>query len=146
MYPSETTVKTDAIRRLTFEAGHRVYGHESKCAALHGHSYKVEIEASAPSLDGLGRVIDFSVLKERIGTWIDENWDHATILHERDPLGDILAHEFQKVFVLPYNPTAENIGRYLVEVVGPEELADTNVTVTAVIIYETENCKVRVSL
>lgn len=46
-------------RVLEFDAGHRVVNHESKCATLHGHRYKVEIVAAAPGLDSLGRVIDF---------------------------------------------------------------------------------------
>ena len=53
-------------RRLCFEAGHRVYGHESKCANLHGHSYKVE-RGLRSGAGRVGRVIDFSVLKEKIG-------------------------------------------------------------------------------
>ena len=47
-------------RRLEFDAGHRVYQHESKCNHVHGHRYVVEVEATG-TLDGLGRIIDFSV-------------------------------------------------------------------------------------
>src|SRR5262245_1237278 len=129
-------------RRLTFEAGHRVYGHESKCANVHGHSYKAEIEASA-ELDQLGRVIDFSVLKERIGGWLDSNLDHAFIAWGNDPLVDQLPQT--KLYVMPTNPTAENIAGHLLDVC-PVLLEGTGVTVTRVVIHETENCKAEARL
>ena len=58
-------------RRLEFDAAHRVLRHESKCATLHGHRYRVDIEVSAPKPDSAGRAVDFSVLKTIIGGWID---------------------------------------------------------------------------
>ena len=44
-------------RRLTFCAGHRVLGHESKCAHPHGHNYVVYVTAEAEQLDDVGRVM-----------------------------------------------------------------------------------------
>ena len=72
-------MKTTATRRLQFCAGHRVHDHESECRNLHGHNYVVFLTAASTSddpLDKLGRVIDFGVLKEKFGAWIDEWWDH----------------------------------------------------------------------
>ena len=63
---------------------HRIPRHESKCAAFHGHRYAAELTCLAP-LDDRGRVIDFGVVKERVGGWIDENWDHTAILQRDDP-------------------------------------------------------------
>ena len=60
-----------ATRRLQFAAGHRVHGHEGKCRHLHGHNFVVFLTAAAENLDAVGRVIDFGVLKERIGGWIE---------------------------------------------------------------------------
>ena len=56
----------EITRRLEFDAGHRVLGHEGKCKNLHGHRYSAEITVTAPDLDGLGRVIDFGVIKEKV--------------------------------------------------------------------------------
>jgi 6-pyruvoyltetrahydropterin/6-carboxytetrahydropterin synthase len=136
-------------RKLEFDAAHRVMNHESKCATLHGHRYVVEIEATAPELDGLGRVIDFSVLKQKIGTWMDTEWDHTTIICEDDVktlqgLHGIPAHK--PVFVAPFNPTAENMANYLLRVICPILLRDTSVTVTSVTIWETPNCKATAKL
>ena len=78
----ESTVT--CTRRLEWDAMHRIPRHESKCAAFHGHRYAAELTCLAP-LDDRGRVIDFGVVKERVGGWIDENWDHTAILQRDDP-------------------------------------------------------------
>lgn len=133
-------------RRLQFCAGHRLLGHEGKCAMLHGHNYVALIEAAAP-LDPVGRVIDFAVIKERVGGWIEEHWDHGFLAHRDDQwVVDALraaAHVLprgQRLFLMPYNPTAENIARYLGEEVGPQVLFDEGVAITSVTVWETENC------
>lgn len=40
-------------RRLQFCAGHRVLGHEGKCARPHGHNYTLFVTAKAVKLDHL---------------------------------------------------------------------------------------------
>ena len=130
-------------RLLEFDAAHRVMNHESKCATLHGHRYKIEIEATAPNLDAIGRVIDFSVIKAKIGTWLDAEWDHTTILSSEDEQTIQALHaapSFKPVFIAPWNPTAENMAKHLLEVVCPEQLAGTDVAVTRVRVWETPNC------
>ena len=67
-------------RRFQFCAGHRVHRHESKCRNLHGHNYVLFVTVTAPELDSLGRVIDFSIIKGLVGDWIDSKWDHGFIL------------------------------------------------------------------
>lgn len=117
--------------------------HESKCATLHGHRYVVEITATAPALDGIGRVIDFSVLKQKIGTWLDEAWDHTTLLCHED-LQTIEALDkapgFKKPWIAPFNPTAENMASFLLKEICPKLLEGTDVTVTKVTVWETPNC------
>lgn len=134
-------------RRLQFCAGHRVYLHESKCANLHGHNYVVFIEARADQLDAIGRVIDFSVLKERYGRWIEEYWDHGFIYNAADQFCDNIfrGKPDNKYFLFDRNPTAENMAWFLLKL-GPELMSDTGITITKVTIYETENCSAEVSL
>lgn len=130
-------------RILEFDAAHRVMNHESKCANMHGHRYKAEIHAEAENLDDLGRVIDFSVLKAKIGTWIDTYWDHNVILFEKDEETVKALRWVQKnkePFAAPWNPTAENMAQYLLTVVCPRELAGTGVRVCMVRLWETPNC------
>lgn len=135
-----------ATRRIQFCAGHRVYKHESKCHSPHGHNYVAQFTAvrydTDTRLDELGRVIDFSVLKDAIGGWIDEHWDHGFIIWDEDnELGDALETiPDQKLFRLDYNPTAENMAYYLLTVVCPHVLRETGVRVVKVRLWETENC------
>ena len=131
-------------RRIHFCSGHRVYGHESKCNHLHGHNYVAFFQAEAPNLDDMGRVIDFGVLKELIGGWIDENWDHVMILNVHDPVSDLYLEggplHGQEFYTMEGNPTAERMARYLLGVICPVVLADTVVKVIKVTVWETENC------
>jgi 6-pyruvoyltetrahydropterin/6-carboxytetrahydropterin synthase len=130
------------VRKLKFDAGHRVFGHEGKCNYAHGHEYKVFIHAEAQELDSIGRVIDFSVLKSKIGTWIDDFLDHGFIIGKDDKEMEIALKliKGQKLYFMPYNPTAENIARHLLREICPTLMHGTGVTVTKVVVHETENC------
>ena len=137
----------EAVRKIHFSAGHRVYGHESKCANMHGHNYVLWVHAAATKLDELGRVIDFSILKEKIDTWVQLHWDHTFLAFDKDTELMALEPMIKKNkpwFVCPFNPTAENMAKYLLEVVIPKLLAGTGVSVTKLVLFETENCKVEV--
>lgn len=94
----------DIERCHDISCGHRVHGHESKCAHLHGHNYRMTFrcipgpkpeprkfigspETEAPGeLDSIGRVIDFSVVKSELCMWIEDNWDHKFLIWEHDPM------------------------------------------------------------
>lgn len=149
-------------RRLEWDAGHRVLGHEGKCANLHGHRYAAEITCMARmGTDSIGRVIDFSVIKERVGGWIDENWDHNILLHPKDPLARaylypevVLSHRGdglrigaifgdKEPFIFhvngqDYNPTAENIARHLFNT-SNNLLLPSAIEVVHIRVYETPN-------
>lgn len=132
-------------RRLQWAMGHRVYGHENKCGHAHGHNFIGRFTATSSSLDRQGRVIDFSQLKSLIGGWIDDRWDHGFVLWSEDPMGTAFRRmkgsngEPQKLFILPYNPTAENLAKYLGEVICPDLFKDSGITITRIVIEETEN-------
>lgn len=154
--------------------GHRVHGHESKCAHLHGHNYRIffQVELDLASgvchcgdsmahhpdplscghaplemmydkahLDKLGRVIDFSVIKSRLCEWLEENWDHKFLVWEKDPFLPALREiDPSGVVEVTFNPTAENMAEFLVNVVGPVQLEGTGVKLTACRIEETRKC------
>lgn len=140
-----------------FSAGHRVVGHESKCAMLHGHNYRVHFTCSAlpgrQATDAVGRVVDFSVIKAKLCQWLEDNWDHKFLAFEDDPVlrevYDVLGSTSsgtpagvlgQSIVWVPFNPTAENMAQYLLRVVGPQQLADTEVRLVCVRIEETQKC------
>jgi 6-pyruvoyltetrahydropterin/6-carboxytetrahydropterin synthase len=135
-------------RRIEFDAAHRVAGHEGKCRNLHGHRYAIEATFSATELDALGRVVDFGVIKERLGDWIDTNWDHTTILFDQDKaLGlAISGQTAQNIFYLPSNPTAENMALHLLHQVCPALFAGLPIRCISLKLYETPNCYAEASL
>lgn len=139
-------MKINAIRIIKFDAGHRVVNHESKCRTLHGHEYKAEIFAQG-DLDSLGRVIDFSVIKEVIGKWVDDNWDHNMILWQEDPNLELIQRcdGMKKPFVLELNPTAENLALFLIEK-SNQLLTGSGVKVVKIKLWETSNCFVEVEI
>jgi 6-pyruvoyltetrahydropterin/6-carboxytetrahydropterin synthase len=147
--PVPAGTQLSLVRQLKFCAGHRLYGHESKCAFFHGHNYRVDIEvegvAGGTAVDAVGRIIDFSHIKKRMLGWLDENWDHGFLIFEDDAnaLAAIRLVQPTKYFVMPYNPTAENMARYLLEVVAPSVLGDLGIVARRVTVWETdESCAV----
>jgi 6-pyruvoyltetrahydropterin/6-carboxytetrahydropterin synthase len=149
--------KTTITRSFSFDAAHRILNHESKCKHVHGHRYVFELTVNAPSLDALGRVIDFGVVKQLVGKWIDDNLDHNIILHKDDLLAVAYRRAYDpegtdrkawemvlKVFddkapyVMGENPTAENMARHLFTVC--QGLLPDHITVMHVRLYETPNC------
>lgn len=133
-------------RRLSFDAAHRIVDHESQCRYIHGHRYTVEASFTAPQLDPLGRIIDFGVIKERLGGWLDEHWDHTAILWEKDrTLGEaIAALTGQTIYYLPYNPTAENMAIYLKDTICPALFAEAEIACTRILLHETPHCHAEV--
>jgi 6-pyruvoyltetrahydropterin/6-carboxytetrahydropterin synthase len=142
--PEPPATRLSLVRSLRFCAGHRLLGHEGRCAFLHGHNYRVEVEVEAVGggveVDAVGRVVDFSLIKRRLLGWLDEHWDHTFILWEEDKtaLAAVRQAEPTKYFLLPWNPTAENMARYLLEVVAPHVLADLGVVARRVAVWETD--------
>ena len=158
------------IRSHEICAGHRVVGHESKCRHLHGHNYKFHFkvapkkgsqEINSILLDDVGRVIDFSVVKTTLCQWLEDNWDHKFLHWEEDPLIKALqvdcelcdeatghdVRDFDNSLVsLPFNPTAENLAAYMVNVIGPQLLDEHGVQLVECTIEETSKCHVNYSL
>jgi 6-pyruvoyltetrahydropterin/6-carboxytetrahydropterin synthase len=133
-------MQLNIMRRIKFCAGHRLYRHGGKCEFFHGHNYTADFYVTSEEVDSVGRVIDFAELKRLLKGWIDEHWDHAFLLNVEDENGiaAIKSVEPTKFYILPYNPTAENMARYLLEEIGSELFVGTGVTLTKVVIWETE--------
>lgn len=118
-------------------------------------------------LDDVGRVIDFSVVKTTLCQWLEDNWDHKFLHWEKDLLIDGLKNLvsqdwkmssrpsiteldgdafFHSLVALPFNPTAENLAAYMVEVIGPQLLDEHGVQLVECTIEETSKCHVNYSL
>ena len=161
----------EVIRSHEICAGHRVVGHESKCRHLHGHNYVFHFHVAPKPIDGVsvkgdpldqvGRVIDFSVVKTTLCQWLEDNWDHKFLHWEKDVLieglksvvgladdcGEFISAKEQINFLdsmvaLPFNPTAENLAAYMVNVIGPQLLDEHGVQLVECTIEETSKCHV----
>ncbi|MEG1543961.1 MAG: 6-carboxytetrahydropterin synthase QueD [Tannerellaceae bacterium] len=81
------------IKRMEISAAHSLHlSYPSKCENPHGHNWIITVFCRTASLNADGMVIDFSHIKRAI----KDKLDH-TNLNE----------------VLPFNPTAENIARWI---------------------------------
>lgn len=149
-------MKVYATREHEFSYGHRVHNHESKCQHLHGHNGKFVFHCSAEQLDSVGRVIDFSVIKDILCNWVEDNYDHKFLYWQDDPVAICMLKTcrlhwhiddthwkiFDKSFVpVPYNPTAENMCLHMLHTIAPALLAGTGVQLTKVELFETTKCR-----
>lgn len=135
----------DVTRDFEWDAAHRVLRHESRCATLHGHRYRARVTCEADVLDDVSRVVDFGTIKEKVGAWIDERWDHTTLVNAADfSLLSLVEAEAEHggrraPYVFHGEPTAELIAAELLGV-AHRLLSDDRVRVREVQVWETPNC------
>lgn len=130
---------TEVTRRFQWSMGHTLFEHEGACRNLHGHNYVALVTCTAPTLDEVGRVIDFGLVKQLVGAVIQGQMDHRFVLYAGDPRAPELLAIDEYVVTWRHNPTAENIAAYLFDQ-ARAVLSPTGVKVTKVRVWETENC------
>lgn len=82
-------------KRFELSGSHRLeLSYESKCSKMHGHNWVVTVHCMSEKLNADGMVVDFTHIKERITNYLDHG-------------------NFNEL--LPFNPTAENIARWICE-------------------------------
>ena len=102
--------------------------YDGKCRFPHGHNAELSVTVASPALDERGFVVDFGVLRDDIGDWIDRELDHRMLLRHDDPLVKALRDLNEPVFVMQENPTAENIAKLVFEFVQSIGFAVVEVT------------------
>lgn len=121
-------------KEIHFCYGHRLLDYAGKCRHLHGHNGRAVIALEAESLDALGMVTDFSVIKQVLGKWIDDALDHRMLLHKNDPIIPELRRQGEPFVELDVNPTAENLAKLIYDRAVSQGLPVVEVT-----LWETEN-------
>lgn len=122
-------------RQFSFCYGHRLLDYDGKCAHLHGHNGKAVLTLASEDLDTLGMVADFQVIRDRLGRWIESELDHRMILRRDDPAVPALLELGEPVYVVDFNPTAENLARLLYE-----KAREAGLPVAEVQVWETPSC------
>lgn len=99
-----TIAGMDIFKIFTLEAAHRLpnvpEGH--KCARLHGHSFRVEVQVSGEVDAHTGWVMDFADIKQAF-----------------KPLHDQLDHHYLNDIAGLENPTSENLSRWIYQQLKP---------------------------
>jgi 6-pyruvoyltetrahydropterin/6-carboxytetrahydropterin synthase len=127
-------------KRIRFCYGHRLLDHAGKCRHLHGHNATVDITFSREQLDEHGMVFDFADIKKAVKGWLDEEIDHTLLLSRRDPLVRLLQSAGERVTVVDWDPTAENIARMIFEYAS-----ENGYPVSEVTVWETDTAFARYS-
>jgi 6-pyruvoyltetrahydropterin/6-carboxytetrahydropterin synthase len=91
-----------------------LHAYDGLCKNIHGHSYRlwVTVKGDVKNEKGHtkdGMVMDFGVLKEIVKPEIVDKYDHSLVLNANSPHAKIDLSAFEKVFLLPYQPTSENL-------------------------------------
>lgn len=137
----EVKSKITVERYHDISCGHRVVNHESKCKYLHGHNYRFHFKIVADRLDDIGRILDFGVIKTALCQWLEDNFDHKFLIWEKDPLlPELEKLSPESLVVLDFNPTAENIAKYICEHIAPKQLSGTGCKLIECRIEETRKC------
>jgi 6-pyruvoyltetrahydropterin/6-carboxytetrahydropterin synthase len=98
--------------RRTFEVAgaHKLdLDYESKCKNCHGHNWSIIVELSSPCLDRNSMIMDFGRLKDIFQARIHSKLDHKNLNEE-----------------LNFNPTAENIAKWVYESINRELVIQYN--------------------
>ena len=101
-------------KEFKFEMAHALHGYDGLCKNIHGHSYKLWVTIKGEVLKEKmhkkdGMLLDFDILKSIVKPEIVDKYDHSLVLNGNTSHADIDLSAFEKVFLLPYQPTSENL-------------------------------------
>lgn len=123
----------------SFDSAHFLAGYNGKCANIHGHRWRVVVSIKSTSLledkQNNGMIIDFTDLKNNLKQ-ITDSLDHTLIIETNSLSTDLyqaLINENFKIVSLPFRPTAENLARYIFELLAKKYNLD------CIDVYETPN-------
>jgi 6-pyruvoyltetrahydropterin/6-carboxytetrahydropterin synthase len=88
----------EATVRDTIASAHQLPGYDGPCKNMHGHTWKVEMTVVGDSLNEVGLLADFKVLK-------------ATLKEVLKPLDHVVLNELPAFKGL--NPSTENLARHI---------------------------------
>jgi 6-pyruvoyltetrahydropterin/6-carboxytetrahydropterin synthase len=119
----------------SFDSAHFLKGYEGKCSNIHGHRWRVVVDACSESLVSEGQergmVMDFSRLKSVFREMVDR-YDHALIMEKgtlKRSTEDALREEGFNIVEVDFRPTAEEFARHFYELLDHAGIRPGRVTV-----------------
>ena len=124
-------------KEIKWEYAHRLRkGYIGNCSSIHGHQGRALITYKSKKLNNVDMVVDFKLINERIKSWINENWDHATLIYCKDKeLIDFCKKQKSRHYIMPENATAEQMSKILYNVCKQKI---KEVDIESVTVYETD--------
>ena len=108
-------------KRYRVESGHTVRNATSfRCShSYHGHSAVIDVFFEGRHLDNAQMLVDFGLLKEVVGGFID-SMDHTMILCDKDDpkYTEFFKEVNDRYIILPFNPTAEMLSVFIMHYVN----------------------------
>jgi 6-pyruvoyltetrahydropterin/6-carboxytetrahydropterin synthase len=101
------------------ESGHMLSKHPGRCRLPHGHSRRIDLVISSPTLNDQDMVCDFKVLKLAVAAELDR-YDHALAVNSQDPvLGQLCETNRTRVVVFEnQDPTTEAMAKRIYDYVS----------------------------
>lgn len=125
-----------------FEMAHVLAGHDGLCKNIHGHSYKLYVTLTGepknnPGASDDGMLMDFSELKKLVNSQIMDTFDHALVINQKAPYAHTLSDlPFERIKLVPFQPTCENLILYFAKLLVPKLPAD--IRLNRLRLFETE--------
>ena len=110
-------------KEFNFEMAHALVGHNGPCKNIHGHSYKFNVTVKGKVKNGTehsdeGMVVDFTIIKNIVKDLIVDQYDHSLVLWDKMNIDKNQLSFMNKLILVPFNPTCENLLMEIVEVVA----------------------------
>jgi 6-pyruvoyltetrahydropterin/6-carboxytetrahydropterin synthase len=107
-------------KKLNLDMAHALDNYDGKCKFIHGHTFHFSVtlkgfiinEENNPKN---GMVMDFGELKTILKEEIGDKFDHSLVLKDTSPYRVISEVNADRINLLPFQPTCENLLVYFIE-------------------------------
>jgi 6-pyruvoyltetrahydropterin/6-carboxytetrahydropterin synthase len=134
--------KIRVTKHFHFEMAHALFQYDGLCRNIHGHSYNLQVSLigevkKEPGHPKDGMVLDFGDLKKVVKSKIVDRFDHALMVNSlfTKPQIDLLKQTSERIIVVDFQPTSENIVTYIAEIL--KQHLPSGVSLFSIRLYET---------
>ena len=104
-------------KEFRWEMSHALWQYDGLCKNIHGHSYIMQVTVKGSVSENktsptYGMVIDFGTLKSIVNSTIVTIFDHSLVLYKESPHAFSSPDLFERLHILDFQPTAENLVSY----------------------------------